>query len=146
MNRTFSRRRNVKENLCSYPPTWLVSSTYAAAAADFSPSIQPPHPPSISLNRRLPLTLLCLHISWIRTVFLLGKPVMDHKGNELASSLNAENKDNAVEITCYTDFVGGCNSTFSNNSPSKSEKMTQKRGALLADDVVPSITQMRGYK
>ncbi|KAL9273347.1 hypothetical protein AKJ16_DCAP27382 [Drosera capensis] len=61
MNRTFSRRRNVKENLCSYPPTWLVSSTYAAAAADFSPSIQPPHPPSISLNRRLPLTLLCLH-------------------------------------------------------------------------------------
>ncbi|KAL9273322.1 hypothetical protein AKJ16_DCAP27646 [Drosera capensis] len=45
---------------------------------------------------------------------------MDHKGNELASSLNAENKDNAVEITCYTDFVGGCNSTFSNNSPSKS--------------------------
>ncbi|KAL9255299.1 hypothetical protein AKJ16_DCAP15995 [Drosera capensis] len=63
MNRTFSQRRNVKENLCSYPPTRLVSSPYAAAAADSSPSIQPPHPPSISLSRRLPLILLRLHSS-----------------------------------------------------------------------------------
>ncbi|GAB2214477.1 hypothetical protein Droror1_Dr00018826 [Drosera rotundifolia] len=44
-------------------------------------------------------------ISWSHCLVLLETSVMDRTGDGETSSLNAENKDNSVEITCSTDFL-----------------------------------------